>query len=105
MLRCPADAGVVAHRSRGPRQTRTLLPAATSMTTNGYFFPNGMVSSAASGTAALLLTRDGAPPVRWDPEAGQGSGVTLTYSFLDAVPADYARHRAAEYAGFLPFNE
>ena len=70
MLRCPTDAGVVAHRSRGPRQTHALLPAATSMTTNGYFFPNGMVSSAASGTAALLLTRDGAPPVRWDPEGG-----------------------------------
>jgi hypothetical protein len=60
------------------------------MTNNDYLFPNEMISNAAAGTAALLLTRDGAPPVRWDPEAGQGSGVTLTYSFLDAVPADYA---------------
>ena len=63
------------------------------------------VSSAAAGIAALLVTRDGAPPVRWDQAAPLGSGVTLTYSFLDAPPADYTSHRAAEYAGFMPFSE
>ena len=43
--------------------------------------------------------------MRWDLAAPLGSGVTLTYSFLDALPADYASHRIAEYLGFMPFNE
>ena len=62
------------------------------------------VSSAAAGTAALLVTRDGAPPVRWDQAAPLGSGVTLTYSFLDALPA-IMTPPSRRYAGFMPFNE
>ena len=56
------------------------------------------VSSVAPGIAALLVTRDGAPPVRWNPAAPPGSGVTLTYSFLDTLPLTNVSSMARGFA-------
>ncbi|MGF7206209.1 Ca2+-binding RTX toxin-like protein [Skermanella aerolata] len=75
------------------------------MPIDNSIFASAPASGVSAGIAALLVTRDGAPPLRWDQDQPLGSGVTLTYSFLEAVPADYDTRQAREYAGFMPFNE